>query len=145
MGGICLAALVYAFTMGDIILAVLACGVLARLGFLVEFFGGDSFSVQGVPPDLARLNVKDLLIEAAEQMSASKTDAAGPLEGAWQHLLATMACKAAIKAGDPIDRREVATLMAMMDETPLSTYCPHGRPVVARFNVDQVGRWFKRS
>ena len=120
------------------------CHVLERLGFLVEPFGGNSFAVQGVPPDLRKVDPEALLTEVAEQMAESGVDTADSLEGRWDHVLATMACKAAIKAGDPIAPEEVRSLLARMDETSLSTYCPHGRPAVARFTVDQVGRWFHR-
>jgi len=120
------------------------CGVLARLGFLVDPYGGNSFAVKGVPPDLRRLDPEALLTEVAEQMAESGLDTADSLEDRWDRVLATMACKAAIKAGDPIAAEEVRSLLARMDETSLSTYCPHGRPAVARFSVDQVGRWFHR-
>ncbi len=120
------------------------CHVLERLGFLVEPFGGNSYAVQGVPPDLRKVDPEALLTEVAEQMAESGVDTADSLEGKWDHVLATMACKAAIKAGDPIAPEEVRSLLAQMDETRLSTYCPHGRPTVARFTVDQIGRWFHR-
>ncbi|MFH1531102.1 MAG: DNA mismatch repair endonuclease MutL [Pseudomonadota bacterium] len=120
------------------------CQVLERLGFLVDPFGGNSFAVKGVPPDLCRLDPEGLLNEVAEQMAESGVDRADSLEGKWDHIFATMACKAAIKAGDPIAPEEVRSLLAQMEETRLSTYCPHGRPAVARFSVDQVGRWFHR-
>ncbi len=118
--------------------------VLERLGFLVDPYGGNSFAVKGVPPDLKKLDPEALLTDVAEQMSESGVDRADTLEGKWDHILATMACKAAIKAGDPIAPEEVRSLLAQMEETHLSTYCPHGRPAVARFSVDQVGRWFHR-
>lgn len=118
--------------------------VLERLGFLVDPYGGNSFAVKGVSPDLKRLDPETLLNDVAEQMSESGVDSADSLEGKWDHVLATMACKAAIKAGDPIAPEEVRSLLAQMEETQLSTYCPHGRPAVARFSVDQVGRWFHR-
>jgi len=118
--------------------------VLERLGFLVDPYGGNSFAVKGVPPDLKKLDPETLLNEVAEQMAESGVDTADTLEGKWDTVLATMACKAAIKAGDAIAPEEVRTLLAQMEETRLSTYCPHGRPAVARFSVDQVGRWFHR-
>jgi DNA mismatch repair protein MutL len=45
--------------------------------------------------------------------------------------LATMACHAAVRAGDPLSEPEAKALLGSLDGTEFAGYCPHGRPIVA--------------
>jgi len=58
--------------------------------------------------------------------------------------LKTLACKAAVKAGEPLDSREVYTLLSEARRCHIPATCPHGRPLIKRFPLSEVERWFKR-
>jgi DNA mismatch repair protein MutL len=58
---------------------------------------------------------------------------------------ATLACHAALRAGDPVTDADVRELLRLMDGVDLSAYCPHGRPVMMKARLDEVGRWFHRT
>ena len=58
---------------------------------------------------------------------------------------ATLACHAAVRAGDAMTDADARALLARMDDADLSGWCPHGRPVVMRARFEEVGRWFQRS
>ena len=62
------------------------------------------------------------------------------LEGA----LRTLACKAAVKAGEPLSHREVSALLDEARRCHIPATCPHGRPILKRFSLSEVERWFKR-
>jgi DNA mismatch repair protein MutL len=117
--------------------------VLARLGLRVESFGGDTVLVTGYPAIMGSLSPADLLRSVADQVLAGgkSLDKAHLLEG----LLATMACKAAVKAGDRLAPQEIQALLADRHLVNDSHHCPHGRPTALRFTREELDRQFKRT
>ena len=65
-------------------------------------------------------------------------------EGARDHLLQTMACKSAIKAGMHTDRAELAALVEKVQSGEIR-YCPHGRPVSVKLRKYELEKMFKRA
>ena len=60
-------------------------------------------------------------------------------------LLDMMACKAAVKAGDPLTREEIDALMRQRHLIEKSSSCPHGRPTMLRLTKADLNRQFKRT
>jgi DNA mismatch repair protein MutL len=61
------------------------------------------------------------------------------------HLLhATMACHAAVRAGDPLGEELVRRLVARGSDVDFFAHCPHGRPVYRRLTEKDVAEWFMR-
>jgi len=60
-------------------------------------------------------------------------------------VLASMACKAAIKAGQRLTPEEMEHLLQQMQAANIFSHCPHGRPVARRFSPDDLKKWFHRS
>ena len=60
-------------------------------------------------------------------------------------ILSTMACKAAIKAGNPLQEIEIQELLKLMQESDAFSHCPHGRPVVRMFEAHEIKKWFHRT
>jgi len=60
-------------------------------------------------------------------------------------LLKMMACKAAVKAGDPLKEPEMRSLLEQLLKTPNPFTCPHGRPVVVRLTTRQIEHGFLRA
>jgi len=115
---------------------------LIGLGFEVEPFGGESFSVAAVPAVLARAKLVPLLTDLAEQLAqVETTDAAQDAEN---DVLATLACHAAIRAGDPVTAAEAEALFRALDSIDFKVRCPHGRPVVTSLSVAELERRVER-
>ncbi len=112
---------------------------LTRLGFDVEEFGPDSFILRAVPPRLVRADLAQALRDAADALAG---DVLAP-DGT-DRLAATLACHGAVRAGDALTLPEITTLLARLEETDVSRYCPHGRPVVVHLSVSQLERDFHR-
>ena len=113
---------------------------MLALGFDIEPFGGRSFLVRSVPAALALSDLAGYLAELAEDISAGDPREAGRTEEARrERLLASVACKAAVKAGDRLSREAAETLvrrgLARLSEGMPRT-CPHGRP--AYFLLDRA-------
>ena len=60
------------------------------------------------------------------------------------HLLATMACKAAVKAGDRLSPEEIDYLMRLRPTVEDSHHCPHGRPTSLVFSRHELDKQFRR-
>jgi DNA mismatch repair protein MutL len=56
-----------------------------------------------------------------------------------------MACKAAIKAGDPLSQAEVDALVRDRRMVVESHHCPHGRPTALTFSKQELDRQFRRT
>jgi DNA mismatch repair protein MutL len=54
------------------------------------------------------------------------------------------ACKAAVKAGDPLAKEEIGALLARRQEVERSSNCPHGRPTTIRLERRELEKQFKR-
>ena len=112
-----------------------------RLGFEIEEFGGATHIIKAVPAFAADSDPAALLIDLLRQFIEDRGDHSHLLED----ILATMACKAAVKAGREMDTEEIHELLRKMAKADLFSHCPHGRPVVRRFSHQEVKQWFYRT
>ena len=109
---------------------------LAALGFelaLREQGAGPVLEVRAVPPLLERAAAGEFIREV---LAGRKED----LHSLW----ATMACKAAIKAGDALAPDEAVNLIAQWLMTENRQFCPHGRPCVLQWGTSDLDKMFKR-
>jgi DNA mismatch repair protein MutL len=117
--------------------------LLQRLGIEVTPFGADAVAVHAFPAMLKDTDVpsymRDLLDRLGQQTGAPATDAV------LDDLLSMMACKAAVKAGDPLAPEEVDALFAQRGLIEKSSSCPHGRPTMLRLTKSDLERQFKRT
>ncbi|TKB26676.1 DNA mismatch repair endonuclease MutL [Desulfopila sp. IMCC35006] len=114
-----------------------------RIGFSIREFGGNTYIISAVPALAGLANGRELFLDILEQFGSesSKGDTGGYLDT----ILATMACKAAVKAGTKLSNPEIDTLLNEMTRADLFSHCPHGRPVVKLFTRDEVKKWFYRT
>ncbi len=117
--------------------------LLLRLGIEVAAFGPGSVAVHAFPTFLERLEpgtfVRELL-ERGEQELLDLND-----EEVLHEVLDMMACKAAVKAGDPLSPAEIETLLARRELVERSSNCPHGRPTTLRLSLHDLEKQFKRT
>jgi DNA mismatch repair protein MutL len=117
--------------------------LLAGMGIIIEQFGPRSIAVQSFPVLLDKADpsefVRDLLdlfLERAGNLSR---------EELIHHVLDMMACKAAVKAGDPLSDAEIRALLAQRRLIQQSGTCPHGRPTTIRLSLAELEKQFKRT
>ena len=115
--------------------------LLSELGVEAEDFGDGALLVRQLPSDFAPEDAPSLLSELAEALRLGKKP--GSL-GLRDETLATMACKAAVKAGKTSDAREWVPVAEAVLRGEVR-YCPHGRPVTMRMTKRQLDRNFKRT
>lgn len=115
----------------------------AALGIEIAPFGGETFVVRAVPGILADRDVKRLL----ESILAIMASAGGSFldERLLNDILALMACHAAIKAGQGLTIKEMQSLLDRLHSCPVSSNCPHGRPIRQLYTYYELEKAFKRK
>ncbi len=114
-----------------------------RFGFSIREFGGNTYIISAVPALAGLANPRALFLDILEQFGSENNnrDSGGFLDT----ILATMACKAAVKAGTSLSKQEIDTLLNEMTKADLFSHCPHGRPVIKQFTRDEIKKWFYRT
>ena len=118
---------------------------VATLGLQVEPFGDTTWVIKAVPALTSHVEPGWLLREILDGLRGPvRADAGRPVPQAVDDLLASMACKAAVKAGNRLQPMEMLKLLAQMEAGAVFSHCPHGRPVLKTFTAQEVERWFHR-
>ena len=117
--------------------------LLARLGIEVSPFGPASVAVQAFPTFLEKLEPGVFVAELLERGEQELLDLHE--EEVLHEILDMMACKAAVKAGDPLSTAEIEALLARRELVERSSNCPHGRPTTLRLSLRDLEKQFKRT
>lgn len=115
---------------------------LAELGIEVEDFGGGTIAISSYPVLLGRVPVTEVFRGVVDAVTTK--DRPPTRDQLFDHLMATMACKAAVKAGDRLTREEIDYLMHLRKLAEDSHHCPHGRPTSLTFSRHELDKQFKR-
>jgi len=121
---------------------VAKAGALARFGFEVEEFGGDSLKVTAMPALLPPDECDAALRALADDLEG--LDRGLRLEDAVKQIAATTACHAAVKAHYPLTLEKMHHILEELRATAYSTVCPHGRPVMLRITRREIEKNFDR-
>lgn len=113
-----------------------------RLGFHLEPAGDREYRLTEAPADIPLDEAEDTIREIL--MSLGDLHAATPAN-LRQAGIATMACRAAIKAGEELSVRQMEILLDELRATPFPFTCPHGRPTILRFDTHDLAKMFKRT
>jgi DNA mismatch repair protein MutL len=112
-----------------------------RLGFEAETFGGNTLLVHAVPAPHPRFDAERCLRDTLDALTGDRSPGT---HSRHERLAATVACKAAIKAGDVLALPEMRALVAALDQTTLPAHDVHGRATIVRVAWDEVERRFGR-
>ena len=115
---------------------------LEAAGLELEPFGGTTYLVRSLPACLADQDPASLVSEMAAELAP------------WQHgqdteqvrrrLHLTMACRGAIKAGQPLNFEEMHHLLVQLDALAVNSHCPHGRPLWRLLTMPEIRQNFRR-
>ncbi len=108
---------------------------LAKFGFRLEPFGAQSYLVRAVPALLSR-SWRDALHELLDSPAADVLP---------QRLAVTIACHAAVRAGQALSDDEMRALLRDLESAAVPHSCPHGRPTLIRLELSRLRRDFGRT
>lgn len=115
--------------------------LLENAGLDVADFGGSTVLLRAVPADVEPQNAEDLLVEIADRLLKGSRDA---LNEHTEWVLHSIACRAAIKAGDKSSPQELMALAEKILSGEVPPFCPHGRPCVLKLTRKELEKQFGR-
>lgn len=115
--------------------------LLTDAGIEVEDFGGATVVVRAVPADVPVDDVEDMIVELATRLIDGSRDA---LREKTEWVLHSIACRAAIKAGDKTGSAEMLALAQHIMDGTVPPFCPHGRPCVLKITRKELEKQFGR-
>ena len=113
-----------------------------KAGFSLEEFGDNTIKLTGVPSMCIDIDNKELFLETLDEINTVARTAKQEKE---EKFIATVACKAAVKANMVLDKAEVESLMDKLLELPNPFTCPHGRPTAIKMSKYDIERKFARK
>ena len=113
-----------------------------RLGFHLEAAGERTYRLTETPADVPTEKAEGIIREILASLGDLHTATPANLREAG---IATMACRAAIKAGEELSIRQMEILLAELRATPFPFTCPHGRPTILKFGTHDLAKMFKRT
>ena len=115
--------------------------IFEKAGFILEEFGENTIKLSGVPTVCLDLDTKELFLETLDEINTVARTAKQEIE---EKFIATIACKAAVKANMALTKEEVDSLMRELLVLPNPFTCPHGRPTAIRMTKTDIEKKFSR-
>ena len=112
--------------------------LFAEMGFDLQDFGGTTLLINAYPTLIPRGGISRIVKDFAEQLL--QTDGKMSRRDLLDHMLHTMACRAAIKSGQRLTPEEMQELLRQRHLVNDAHHCPHGRPTaltLSRHTLDQ--------
>lgn len=111
---------------------------IRKLGFEIAK-NDDEFYIIGFPSNIRINDPQTAIIEILDEL---RLEGLEEPEKIFDHAIATMACRAAVKTGD--DPVGLETLISKIIEYEILT-CPHGRPISMELPLKKIDEFFERS
>lgn len=115
--------------------------IFTNSGFVIEEFGGNTIALKEVPYFLGKLDSKNFLLSIIDNL---KNLGSGKTVEVKLNKIATMACKAAVKANDYLTQIEMEKLISDLRYIDNPFNCPHGRPIIIKFTEYELDKKFRR-
>ena len=111
--------------------------LIRKTGYDIEFFGENTIKINGIPDIEYRIktNTKDMFLDVLDEILNNARTASKNIE---ERFIATVACKAAVKAHMDLTRQEVDSLIQGLLTLQNPYTCPHGRPTTIKINKDDL-------
>ena len=117
--------------------------LLKTLGFDVEAFGGNSVLVRAVPSLLRPADYETAFNDLVDELISGQ--GGQNLADRKRHLLITLSCRNALKAGDPLSAPQIDQLLKDMLQLPNYSICPHGQPILVKISSWELNKKFERE
>jgi DNA mismatch repair protein MutL len=115
---------------------------LARMGLVIEPFGGSAVAVREVPAILGTVSAAALLHDVLDELA--DLGQSGTVQARMDAILSRMACHGSIRSGRQMRAEEMNALLREMEATPHSGQCNHGRPTYVELKLADIERLFGR-
>ena len=114
-------------------------------GFEVEWFGGQTLALKGVPAVASECDSERLMAEILDEFEGEEANSDSFTLGRLREKIAvSISCRAAIKINTPLSQEKMQWILDELLRCRSPYTCPHGRPIVLRLNLEEILRGFKR-
>jgi DNA mismatch repair protein MutL len=126
---------------------------LEAVGMGIEHFGGNTFAITAIPAFLAKANLEKVLQGLLDDFRAGwsvhdhgqEQRFKGDFYARKEKILTYLACRSAVKFGDPLSQEEMVALVDQLEKEPNKTTCPHGRPAMIVVESEELWSRFGRK
>ena len=115
--------------------------IFNKIGFSIKTFSGNSIVIDEIPIELEDWDGGDIFIEIIKQLEDEFTET----EDFRDSISKSVACKAAIKAGKKMSKKEMLALINDLFACEVPYFCPHGRPLIIKMTLHEFEMKFKRT
>ncbi|EOU1113086.1 DNA mismatch repair endonuclease MutL [Clostridium perfringens] len=115
--------------------------IFEKAGFKISDFGDNSIRIEEVPYFLDKLNPTELITSMINNLKKMGT---GETVEVKYNKIASMSCRAAVKANDVLSILEMENLIEDLRYINDPFHCPHGRPTIIKFTSYELDKKFKR-
>ena len=115
--------------------------LLKNTGFDIDVFGENSIKINGIPDIEYKVNSRNIFLDILDEML---TNERGQIKDVEERFIATVACKAAVKANMDLRKEEVDKLIESLLSLKNPYTCPHGRPTIIKMSKYEIDKKFKR-
>ncbi len=115
--------------------------IFSNAGFVVESFGENDVLVREVPVFLGKPHINNLFHDMIENVKSMGSGLAIDIK---YDKIASLACKAAVKANDKLSDVEILSLLEELRYIDEPFTCPHGRPTIIKYSLKEIEKSFKR-
>lgn len=116
--------------------------IFQKLGFEIEPFGGKTYSIHAVPSHLGQKDIQKAFTGLLDEFADGKNST---IEEQSTRALTYLACRSAVKFGDPLAREEQLSLIEKLQTMDQPYTCPHGRPTMIVMSGDELKKRFGRD
>jgi DNA mismatch repair protein MutL len=116
--------------------------LLETMGFEIENFGGNTFSVLAVPSYISKENLEKVIAGLIDDLNDQA--AKGDFQKRKERALTYMACRSAVKFGDKLSPEEQRALLKKLQTLEKPYTCPHGRPTMITLSFNELEKRFGR-
>ncbi len=114
--------------------------IFDKAGFTIKTFSGNAIVIDEIPIELEDWDGGEIFIEIIKQLEEEFEET----EDFRDSISKSVACKAAIKAGKKMNKKEMLALINDLFACEVPYYCPHGRPLIIKMPLSDFEKKFKR-
>ena len=118
-----------------------AAGILNQSGFVLSEFGGRMINIEAVPSILSRKAPERIIRGLIDDIASLKKEG----HDLKKALAQSMACRAAVMAGDRLGDQEAVSLLSQLLQCENRYSCPHGRPTFVKIRREELDKQFGRG
>ena len=109
--------------------------LFSQIGFIIEPFGSNSIKINGIPNLEYKTDTKQIFLDVLDEMITGQRSNLKDVE---ERFIATVACKAAVKAHMDLKEQEVRDLITGLLSLQNPYTCPHGRPTTIKISKEEI-------